>query len=222
MYGSRHIIHCTPSNAYTLTMLSLGIQIKCRIHMWVMSHYPQHAITRIHINYVKFWHSSQMSHTHMGHVTSPIPCVHIHSVMFWPSEPNVSILDMCAHPKNMWYIRRGQQIEKYPDAMHSQRNAFQRRAWSRGFLLYGVATISRLLKLIGLFCRIQSLLSGSFANETCHFKESTNRSHPITRLICRRGSYVRRIQGGEDPQDALSCRSFLAKEPLIIGLFCGK
>ena len=31
-----------------------------------------------------------------------------------------------------------------------------------------------------------------------------------------------RVQGGEDPQDALSCRSFLAKEPLIIGLFCGK
>ena len=29
-------------------------------------------------------------------------------------------------------------------------------------------------------------------------------------------------QGGEDPQDALSCRSFFAKEPLIIGLFCGK
>ena len=28
--------------------------------------------------------------------------------------------------------------------------------------------------------------------------------------------------GGKDPQDALSCRSFFAKEPLIIGLFCGK
>jgi len=29
------------------------------------------------------------------------------------------------------------------------------------------------------------------------------------------------IQGGEDPWDALSCRSFFAKEPLIIGLFGG-
>jgi len=28
-------------------------------------------------------------------------------------------------------------------------------------------------------------------------------------------------QGGEDPQDALSCRSCIAKEPLIMGLFCG-
>jgi len=31
-----------------------------------------------------------------------------------------------------------------------------------------------------------------------------------------------KIQGGEDPYDALSCRSFFAKEPLITGLFCEK
>ena len=30
------------------------------------------------------------------------------------------------------------------------------------------------------------------------------------------------VQGGEDPEDASSCRSFSAKTPLIIGLFCGK
>jgi len=44
---------------------------------------------------------------------------------------------------------------------------------------YGVATVSRLLKNIGLFCRISSLLQGSFAKETYDFKEHTNRSHPI-------------------------------------------
>jgi len=42
-----------------------------------------------------------------------------------------------------------------------------------------VATISRLLKIVGLFCRIQSLLQGSFAKETYNFKEPTSRSHPI-------------------------------------------
>jgi len=30
------------------------------------------------------------------------------------------------------------------------------------------------------------------------------------------------IQDGEDAQDALSCRSLSTKEPLIVGLFCGK
>jgi len=44
---------------------------------------------------------------------------------------------------------------------------------------YGVATISRLLKIIGLFCRVSSLLWDSFAKETYNFKEPTNRSHPI-------------------------------------------
>ena len=46
--------------------------------------------------------------------------------------------------------------------------------------LYGLATISRLLKIIGLFCKISSLLQGSFAKETYNFKEPTNRSHPIS------------------------------------------
>jgi len=42
-----------------------------------------------------------------------------------------------------------------------------------------VATLSRLLKIICLFCRISSLLWGSFVQETYNFKEPTNRSHPI-------------------------------------------
>jgi len=44
---------------------------------------------------------------------------------------------------------------------------------------YRVATISRLLKITSLFCRVYSLLCGSFARETCNFKEPTNRSHLI-------------------------------------------
>ena len=44
---------------------------------------------------------------------------------------------------------------------------------------YGVATISRILKIIGLFCRILSFLQGSFAKETYIFKEPTNCSHHI-------------------------------------------
>jgi len=45
---------------------------------------------------------------------------------------------------------------------------------------HGVATIRRLLKNTDLVCRISSLLQGSFAKETCNFKEPTNRSHPIS------------------------------------------
>jgi len=48
---------------------------------------------------------------------------------------------------------------------------------------WGVVTISRLPKMIGLFCRMSSLLKVSFAKETYDFKEPTNRSHPMINWI---------------------------------------
>jgi len=44
---------------------------------------------------------------------------------------------------------------------------------------YGVATISRLLKSIGLFCKRALSKRRYSAKETCNSKEPTNRSHPI-------------------------------------------
>jgi len=55
--------------------------------------------------------------------------------------------------------------------MYQNSAVFKRR---ESVLVYGLATISRLLKIAGLFCRIQSLLQGSFAEETYNFKEPTN------------------------------------------------
>ena len=43
----------------------------------------------------------------------------------------------------------------------------------------GVATDSRIDKIIDLFCRIKSLLQGSFTKETYNFIDPTNPSHPI-------------------------------------------
>ena len=50
-------------------------------------------------------------------------------------------------------------------------------------LNYGVATISRLLQITSLFCRIPSLLWGPFAKETYNLKKPTNHSHPIVSRI---------------------------------------
>jgi len=43
-----------------------------------------------------------------------------------------------------------------------------------------VTTVSRIDWIIGLFCRIWSLLYGSFAEETYNLIDPTNRSHPIS------------------------------------------
>jgi len=62
---------------------------------------------------------------------------------------------------------------------------------------YGVATISRLLKSISLFCRISSLWLGSSAKETYNFKEPTHRSHPTS--IMRSGDKTAFINRLETP-----------------------
>jgi len=49
--------------------------------------------------------------------------------------------------------------------------------------IYGVAMVSRIDKIIGLFCRILSLLRGSFAKETYNFIDPTNQSHPICAYV---------------------------------------
>jgi len=71
--------------------------------------------------------------------------------------------------------------------------------------IYGVATFSRLLTIIGLFCRISSLLEGSFAKEIYKFKEPTNRSHPIELV-----SALARCYGV----------ALVSRIDKIIGLFC--
>jgi len=53
------------------------------------------------------------------------------------------------------------------------------RASHVSILYYGVATISRIDEIVGLFCRILSLLKGSFAKETYNLIDPTNQSHPI-------------------------------------------
>ena len=47
-------------------------------------------------------------------------------------------------------------------------------AVSMSIVSYGVVTVSRIKKNISLFCRIASLIQGSFAKETCNFIDPTN------------------------------------------------
>ena len=78
-------------------------------------------------------------------------------------------------------VSLGYQLSVFNKKLYSQRERTQVCARMQN-RKYGVATISRLLKIIGVFCRISSLLYGSFAKETYSFKEPTNGSHPIAEI----------------------------------------
>jgi len=49
--------------------------------------------------------------------------------------------------------------------------------------MYGMASVSKIDKIIGLFCRILSLWWGSFAKETYNFIDPTDQSHPTSTHI---------------------------------------
>jgi len=70
-------------------------------------------------------------------------------------------------------VTRGGKVWAHLQQMSCEAKLIEDTEW------YGVATISRLLKILGLFCRISSLLQGSFAKKTYNFKAPTHRSHPI-------------------------------------------
>ena len=55
---------------------------------------------------------------------------------------------------------------------------------------YGVATISRMLKNIGLFCKRDLQKRPIFYKETYIFKHPTNRSHPIICPLLRVFTYI--------------------------------
>jgi len=56
----------------------------------------------------------------------------------------------------------------------------------RACITYGVATISRMLKNIGLFCKRALQKRPVFCKETCIFKHPTHRSHPIGLRRCNK------------------------------------
>jgi len=73
---------------------------------------------------------------------------------------------------------------------------------------YGVATVNRIDQIIGLFCRILSLLQGSFARETFNLFDPTNQSHPI-------GLFCGRIRGLEWTNMGFVCRDIYEYSSLL-------
>ena len=91
--------------------------------------------------------------------------------------------------------------------------------------MYGVATVIRIDKMIGLFCRILSLLQVSFAKTTNHCKGPTSRTQPTVHIRPQQPTvhvrpHIRQILSGKDPQDTLSLQIFFFKSLFLYVVFC--
>ena len=94
-------------------------------------------------------------------------------------------------------------------------NAMREESWIQcGW--YRVASVSRIDKIIGLFCRILSLLWGSFAKETYNLIDPTNQSHPI-RMFAFKHVRVWKHAARMHARYGVDTVSTIDK---IIGLFC--
>jgi len=115
-----------------------------------------------------------MSCIEMSHVCHLETCESVMSCHTWHTCE-------CAMPPMvfMWmrHVTDSIHVNVDESSMAHMTHTWMRHAFAQ--MAYVVATISRLLRMIGLFCRRSSLLLGSVAKETYSFKEPTTHSHPI-------------------------------------------
>ena len=112
-------------------------------------------------------------------------CTHIHmfshSEIKMPSKTFVpDMIDIFCHIENICFRYKSHMALVFQNVRtFVYRKYLNQTRVSDNSRHYEEATISWLLKTMGLFCKISSLLKGSFVKETFNFKEHTNRSHPI-------------------------------------------
>jgi len=152
----------------------------------VHTHANTHTHTRTHMN--MHTHTHAHAHTHTR--------IHTHTHTHFCGHTRWSDRDLRLRSKRSSATCLPLEVARY---LHAWKSEWVRvGAWERvrkrnqgssaSYLSlivaqYGVVTISRLLKSIGLFCRTSSLWQGSFAKETYNLKEPTSRSYPISTCI---------------------------------------
>ena len=112
-------------------------------------------------------HINVSCHVWMSHVTYEWVMSHMiescHIQMVYMNERTQIVMSHMNEPYHIWMIHV----------------TYEWALWMSPHTWYRVPTISRLLKIIGLFCKRALLKRRYSAKKTYDFKEPTNRSHPV-------------------------------------------
>ena len=147
-------IHIYNTYTYIYIYKHMYIYFKIYIYLYVQIYTRTHAHTRT------YTHALTRTHTHINRTIMWIYAASARSELWLPAVA-VVILE--------WLTFVSTQIMASKDAGRCD--------------LYGVATIRRLLKVIGLFCKRALQKRIYSVKETYNFKEPTSRSHPICVLM---------------------------------------
>jgi len=123
------------------------------------------------------------------------PCIHDTTHLYltrlthtWPDSPTSATTKFtCAFHKKDPYLRKKVPLYSQKSPIHPQKNPiYPQKSPSHppptiveNIRSYGVASMSRTLKIIGLFCKRALQKRPIFCKETYMFKRSIDRSHPI-------------------------------------------
>jgi len=168
----------------------------CHRYEWVMSHiWTRHAThtdesrhtheqgtSQIRMGHVTHmdtsWHTYEhiMSHIRMSHVTHTNESCHTYRHTISHIHMSLVTLVNASRHTCEWVMSHMWMSHEYVMFyMCMSHVSHMNTSW----YLYGVATISRLLKITGLFCKRAQLKRWFSAKETYDFKKPANRSHPI-------------------------------------------
>jgi len=147
-----------------------------RIHI-----YPSNPRKGVCVRYSYIRWKVERDHLHMGHdsfIHTHICAIHTYTHMY--VHPGIAHLCVCVRECvcfSVWIYQCHIYVYIYKyiyTSIYARHHTF-----STGYNMYGVATISRLLKIVGLFCTKVLWKRRYSAKETYYFKEPANRSHPI-------------------------------------------
>ena len=154
----------------------------CGKYEWVMSH--------------KMWHAThviQRGMRHATHSTSTTTLVHWVMSHVWTKSCGKY---ECVMSRTMWHVTivTSHVTHTMSHVTHVTSHVIIQRVMTHKMWhvtdmtrSYGVATISRLLEMIGLFCKRALYKRPYSVKETYNYKEPTNRSHPT--CIMRRKAH---------------------------------
>jgi len=232
------------SSSFTGRVTQIYKSCNTRIYISIMSHTYMYELCHTHLC---IWFMSHMyvytlCHTHIYEYTSeephtksrsgPFTC-HVGQICKWWTHVYISIMSRIHIYESCYtYIHMSHVTRVYIWAMSHRYIYISDLKWSctvNPLPLMSHKCISHVtLIYTHQFCHTLVYMSYVTRKYIWVMSHDVYKIHVTHTYICQKSlKRSRACNGlftchGEDPQDALSCRSFFAEEPPMIGLFCGK
>jgi len=150
------------------------------IHSWMYKWYVTYTFLNVSVTYLMYIQECVCLHIHPGMYMSHIWCTFRNVYVYIYIQECICRITSVYGFLN--YTTSGPCTGVVEVAEHHLRPMYRNVCHISYTFGYGVAALSRLLTMTGLFCKRALWKRRYSAKETCNLKEPTHRSHPIPQL----------------------------------------